>query len=344
MFCRVQSREVTYEDSNIMKKRSLGRKGIPISEVGLGCWQLGDGWGDEIAKSQALGILEEAVARGISFFDTADVYGGGRSEEIIGEFRATTDAKVHVATKFGRSAGVFPDNYSEQALREAVDASRKRLRTDCLDLLQLHCIPQPVLEDGRVFNWLRKLQQEGHISSFGASVESVEEGLICLEQDGLQSLQVIYNIFRQKLTTELLPQAHEKGVGIIVRLPLASGLLTGKFSSDTVFPENDHRNFNRDGQLFNVGETFAGLPFELGVRLSDELKVLLPHGTSLAQFALRWILEHPEVTAVIPGASSALQVRENASVSGLRPIPQDLMHRLRIFYQQEVHPHIRGSY
>ncbi|SNR42518.1 Predicted oxidoreductase [Maribacter sedimenticola] len=327
-----------------MKNRILGNKGFEISEVGLGCWQIGGNWGNGIQENKAFEILEEAVASGITFFDTADVYGDGRSEKLIGEFLKTTKADIKIATKFGRGANVFPDKYSEQALRDSVEASKERLNVDCIDLLQLHCIPTEELKKGKIFEWLRALKQEGKIAHFGASVESVEQGFICLEQEGLQSLQVIYNIFRQKLTQELLPQAADKGVGIIVRLPLASGLLTGKFSSGTTFSENDHRNFNKDGEIFNVGETFAGLPFNKGVQLANELKTICPSEISMVEMALRWILDHKEVTTIIPGASSPNHIKDNAKASELTPLSKKLMNDLDTFYKEKVHAHIRGVY
>lgn len=327
-----------------MKKRELGDKGLEVSEVGLGCWQIGGNWGNEINKKKAFEILSEAVNNGITFFDTADVYGDGRSEELIGSFLKDSDKDIKVATKFGRGSGVFPDNYSKQALIDSVDASRKRLNRDCIDLLQLHCIPTEELQKGAIFDWLRELKRDGKIAHFGASVESVAQGLLCIEQEELQSLQVIYNVFRQKLTQELLPQAHEKGVGIIVRLPLASGLLTGKFKKETQFLENDHRNFNRNGEAFNVGETFAGLPFEIGVSLSDELKAYCPSDMSLAEMSLRWILDHKEVTTVIPGASSIGHISGNAKASHLPSLSKDLMRKLEDFYNNDVHQHIRGTY
>lgn len=327
-----------------MKKRNLGNNGFEISEVGLGCWQIGANWGDEINKEKAFEILNEAVTNGITFFDTADVYGDGRSESLIGEFLKNSDAKIKVATKFGRASDVFPNNYTEQALIDSVNASCKRLNVECIDLLQLHCIPTEVLKKGDIFDWLRNLKKEGKITHFGASVESVEQGLLCIEQEEIQSLQVIYNIFRQKLTTALLPQAYAKGVGIIVRLPLASGLLTGKFTSETQFPENDHRNFNCDGQAFNVGETFAGIPFETGVKLSDELKTFCPKDMSMVELALRWILDHKEVSTIIPGASSPTHIYNNARVSDLPQLSKKLMSDLEAFYQNKVHKHIRGVY
>ncbi len=327
-----------------MKKRNLGNKGFEISEVGLGCWQIGGNWGNGIDRENAFKILSEAVNNGITFFDTADVYGDGRSEELIGEFLKNSNADIKVATKFGQRPDLFPNNYTEQALRDSVDTSRERLRIDCIDLLQLHCIPTEVLKKGEVFDWLRILKKEGKITHFGASVESAEQGLICLEQEELQSLQVIYNIFRQKLTQELLPQAYAKGVGIIVRLPLASGLLTGKFTNETQFPENDHRNFNRDGQAFNVGETFAGLPFDIGIKLSDELKVFCPENMSLIEMSLRWILDHKEISTIIPGASSPKHICGNAKASNLTPLSEKLMIDLEEFYNKNIHNHIRGVY
>ncbi|WP_031427494.1 aldo/keto reductase [Flavimarina sp. Hel_I_48] len=327
-----------------MKNRTLGKNGFEVSEVGLGCWQIGADWGSEIAKNDAEQILDTAFENGIRFYDTADVYGDGRSEKLVGAFLKKHKDEVKVATKFGRNGDIFPDNYTEEGLRDCVENSLKRLGVDQLDLLQLHCIPTEELKKGDIFDWLRTLQKEGKIAHFGASVESVEEGLICLKQDGLQSLQVIFNIFRQKLVDELLPQAKTKGVGIIVRLPLASGLLTGKFDKDTNFDENDHRNFNQDGAVFNVGETFAGLPFKKGVELTNELKEKCPEAMSLAEMSLRWILDHDAVTTIIPGASSAKHIKENARASELKPLPEALMKELSEFYSKNVKQYVRGKY
>jgi aryl-alcohol dehydrogenase-like predicted oxidoreductase len=327
-----------------MKIRKLGNGGIATGEIGLGCWQLGGGWGDPVETDTALDILAASVENGVTFFDTADVYGGGRSERLIGEFLSTSSTPITVATKFGRNGDVYPDKYSETLLRQSVEASKQRLGVDALDLLQLHCIPTHVLRQGDIFDWLRRLQQEGQIRHFGASVESVEEGLICLEQEGLLSLQVIFNIFRQKLVQELFPHAHRRGVGIIVRLPLASGLLTGKFTAASRFSDTDHRNFNCDGQSFNVGETFAGLPFAEGVKLAETVKEWVPVGMTLTQMALRWILDHEAVSVVIPGASSPGQAADNASATQLPPLPPELHKALFDFYQAEIHPKIRGPY
>jgi aryl-alcohol dehydrogenase-like predicted oxidoreductase len=326
-----------------MNKRILGKTNIEISEIGLGCWQFGGDFGP-MDEETAFAIMQMAVDTGTTFFDTADVYGAGRSESLIGRFINDSEVPITIASKFGRNSDVFPDQYTRDKLRETVNGSLHRLGADSLDLLQLHCVPGEVLRDGQIFNWLREIQSEGMIKNFGASVESVEEALICLEHEDMTTLQVIFNIFRQKLITDLFPLAKEKNVGIIVRLPVASGLLTGKFSRNTTFVDTDHRNFNRDGQFFNVGETFAGLPFEKGVELADNLKQMMPSGLSMSQMALRWILDFEAVTTVIPGASSPQQAKENASVSNLDPLPGELHHNLKSFYQDKVREYIRGPY
>ncbi len=326
-----------------MNKRELGTNGFKIGEVGLGCWQFGGDFGPMAAET-ADAILQTAVESGIDFLDTADVYGAGRSERLIGKFLAASPHPVTVATKFGRGANVYPDTYTKEALRASVMASKERLGVEAIDLLQLHCIPTAELRKGEVFDWLREIKAEGLIRHFGASVESVEEALICLEQEGLLSLQVIFNIFRQKMITELFPRAQACGVGIIVRLPLASGLLSGKFSRETVFAETDHRHFNRDGQHFNVGETFAGLPFEKGVELAETLKADIPQGMSMAQMALRWILDHDAVSVIIPGASSTQQAEANAAVSTMAPLGDRVHAAFSEFYKRDVQPHIRGPY
>ena len=328
-----------------MKTRKLGANGFNVSEVGLGCWQLGGNWGINMTQDAAFDILNEAVKNNITFFDTADVYGDGKSETLIGEFLKNCDKPIRVATKFGRSGNAYPDKYTKDVLRETVEGSLQRLGMDSLDLLQLHCIPTQYLKDGDVFDWLRDLQHEGLIKHFGASVETVEEGLICMQQEGLLSLQVIFNIFRQKLVTELFPQAEEKGIGIIVRLPLASGLLSGKFDAKTPFAKDDHRNFNKNGDAFNVGETFAGLPFEKGLELVEIIKNdILPDNLTMVKLALRWILDHKAVSTIIPGASSPKQVISNADVSNLQTLSSEVHTALIELYKTEVHNYIRGGY
>ena len=327
-----------------MKSRNYGTRSDRVSEVGLGCWQFGGDFGP-MSDDNAMAIMAAAVRGGVNFFDTADVYGGGRSESLIGKFLATHDGDpIRVVTKYGRDGSVYPDNYTLSTLRKSVDDSRQRVGVETLDCLQLHCVPMEQLKKGDVFDWLRELKSEGAIREFGASVETIEEGLICLEQEGLASLQVIFNIFRQKLATELLPQAQDAGVSIVVRLPLASGLLAGKFTADTTFTDGDHRNYNRDGQAFSVGETFAGLPFELGVGLANELREMLPESMTMAQAAQRWILDHDAVTTIITGASSVEQITDNAATSELPALGDELHAKLSEFYLSKVEQHIRGVY
>lgn len=331
-----------------MLKRPFGDTGLQIGEVGLGCWQLGGGdWGD-ISDDEALAILGAAVAGGVNFFDTADVYGGGRSEALIGKFLKENKEPVFVATKLGRASDPgWPGNFTEKAVRAHTEASLERLGVEAIDLTQLHCVPPEVLRQGDIFEWLRQLQKEGKIKRFGASVESMEEAEVCLGQHGLLSLQIIFNIFRQKPVDTLFERAKRQNVAIIVRLPLASGLLTGKYTKDTKFAEQDHRNYNRDGQAFNVGETFAGLPFETGVELADALKSFISqdrHGMSLAQMALRWCLDYEAVSVIIPGAKNTAMVAANAAVSDIDPLSSELHETLSDFYKQRVAASIRGPY
>ena len=328
-----------------MKHRTLGKNGPKISEVGLGCWQLGGDWGDPLSEETGLEILKEAVHQGVTLFDTADVYGGGKSESLIGTFLKTENKPLTIISKFGRGNGVYPDHYSEKVLFESVENSLERLGLNSLDLIQLHCVPQEILVDGTIFTWLRKLKDQGLVKNFGASIETIEQGLICMKHEDLLSLQVIFNIFRQRVVTELLPKALETGTGIIVRLPLASGLLSGAYNASTQFSENDHRNYNRDGQAFNVGETFAGLEFNKGLEIVDILKKeFLPKGVPMAQYALRWILDHPAVSCVIPGASKVEQVRSNAAASSLAPLGENNHDALYNLYQNKVDQYIRGAY
>jgi aryl-alcohol dehydrogenase-like predicted oxidoreductase len=328
-----------------MKHRKLGHNGFKISEIGLGCWQLGADWGKNLSEEESFAILSEAVKNGITFFDTADVYGDGKSETLIGKFLKQENTALKVATKFGRSGNVYPNNYSKAALRESVEGSLQRLGLDSLDLLQLHCVPFEVLKQGDIFDWLRELQQEGLITHFGASIETVEEGLFCLKQEGITSLQVIFNMFRQKLVNELLPQAEAKGVGIIVRLPLASGLLSGKFTKQTTFAKDDHRHYNKNGEQFNVGETFAGVHFEKGIDIVQTIKNnVLPKDLTMVQLALRWILDHKAVSTVIPGASSAKQVLSNAAISNLDELSNETHLALSQLYKEHIHLNVRGAY
>ena len=328
-----------------MKYRTLGNNGFKVSEIGLGCWQLGGDWGQVPNEEKALSILRAARDSGITLYDTADVYGGGRSEKALGVFLKETETPIRVITKFGRAEGVYPDNYTEASLREGVEGSLERLGVSSLDLVQLHCIPEEILEQGDIFDGLRKLQDEGLIRGFGASVETKRQGLLCMKQEGLVSLQIIFNIFRQHYGQEFFDEAEARGVGLIVRLPLASGLLSGKFNRESVFGQNDHRNYNRNGEAFNVGETFSGLPFERGIELVDRIKSqFLPSNLSMVEFSLRWILDHPAVSSVIPGASSVEQATANAKISDLPELNPEVHSRLKTFFESEVLDHIRGPY
>jgi aryl-alcohol dehydrogenase-like predicted oxidoreductase len=315
-----------------------------ISEIGLGTWQIGADWGD-VDDSTAEKVLATAVENGVNFFDTADCYGEGLSETRLGRFVKTLSSEVMVATKIGRFPRPgWPDNFSLNQFREHTENSLKRLGLEALDLTQVHCPPTDLLKQGEVFDWLRTLKQEGKIKQFGFSVESMEEAHICLQEEGVASLQIIFNVLRQKAISTIFKEAQDKQVALIVRLPLASGLLSGHFTRDTSFADNDHRNFNRDGQEFNVGETFSGLPFEKGLELVENLKKLVPDDLTLSQFTLRWILDFDAVSVVIPGSKNPQQVIDNCVASSLPPLSTTTHEALSDFYFKKVASHIRGKY
>ena len=330
-----------------MNTRIFGNTGRSVGEVGLGTWQIGAGWGD-VSEETALATLRAAYDAGTTLFDTADVYGMGRSETLIGKFlRETSGArgKIYVATKLGRfSPPGWPGNFSRAGIRQHTEASLQRLGVETLDLTQLHCVPFEVLKQGEVFAHLRELKREGKIRDFGVSVESMEEADFCVRQEGVAALQIIFSIFRQKPIPALFAEAKKRNVALLVRLPLASGLLAGKFTRTSIFPADDHRNFNRDGQQFNVGETFAGLPFAKGVELADALKPLVPAGLTLGDMALRWCLDFDAVSVIIPGARNPAQAAANARASALAPLGPALHAQLAAFYAREVAAHIRGPY
>jgi aryl-alcohol dehydrogenase-like predicted oxidoreductase len=327
-----------------MQTRIFGRTGRAVGEVGLGTWQLGANWGD-VTEETALATLRAAAEAGTTFFDTADVYGAGRSETIIGRFLRETRAPAYIATKFGRfNPPGWPENFTRAAVRLHTEASLRRLGLEAVDLTQLHCLPLEVMRRGEIFEWLRELKQEGKIRDFGASVESMEEAEVCLKVEGLVSLQIIFNLFRQKPISTLFEAAQRSRTALIVRLPLASGLLAGKMTRATTFAADDHRAFNANGEQFNVGETFAGLPFARGVELTDALRPLVPAGLTLAEFALRWCLDFEAVSVIIPGAKNPAQARGNARAAALAPLDPALHARLADFYTRDVAAHIRGAY
>lgn len=326
-----------------MNYRSLGSSDLNVSEVSFGTWAIGGSWGN-VNDEESLKALEAAIDRGVNFFDTADVYGDGHSERLLAKATKGKEDRIHVATKFCRKGDIHdPATYSMERVRAYCEDSLKRLERERIDLYQIHCPPFAVLKDGSVFEVLDKLQQEGKIRHYGVSVETVEEGMFCLGQANVRALQVIYNIFRQK-PIELLQAAKEKGVGILVRLPLASGLLTGKFTKDTVFEADDHRRFNENGEAFNVGETFAGLGLSKGAELSDQLRWIAEGRGNMTRASLRWILDHPEISCVIPGFRNVRQIEDNLASIEVPSFSPEERQKLRQFYENQVHEHIRGAY
>lgn len=328
-----------------MQYRTFAATGQSVSEVGLGTWQLGGTeWGD-VSDQEALATLAAAAEAGVTLFDTADIYGAGRSEELIGRFLHDSGQRdrFFLATKFGRNpVPGWPDNFRPGTIRRHLEGSLRRLKVDAVDLLQCHCLPMEAMRDGTVWQTLRELQAEGRIRAFGASVESMDEALACLRVPGLASLQIIFNPFRLKPAEVLFQDARKLGVSLIARLPLASGLFSGRMTASTVFPESDHRHFNRDGQRFNVGETFAGLSLEHALPAVERLKGLVPGGLPLAQFALRWCLDHEEITSVIPGARRPDQARENAAASDLKNLAPAVHAAVFELYYDSVRDWIRG--
>jgi aryl-alcohol dehydrogenase-like predicted oxidoreductase len=325
-----------------MENRRLGKTGRDVSVVGLGTWQLGADWGN-VDPAQARDILAASVESGVTFFDTADVYGDGRSEQAIGAFLAENPGlDITVATKIGRRVEQRPENYNLASFREWTDRSRRNLGTDCLDLVQLHCPPSAVYSNTEVYDALDTLVADGAIRNYGVSVERTDEALEALRHGGTATVQIIFNAFRLKPLDEVLPAARAAGVGIIARVPLASGLLSGKYSEDTVFAENDHRNFNRTGSAFDVGETFSGVDYGQGLRAAAEFGQLVPDGASTAQAAIAWITAQDGVSTVIPGARSVEQAQANAASAGVSGIDATFDAGVREIYdryfRESIHP------
>lgn len=320
-----------------MRYRRLGKTGYKVSEVGFGSWAIGGDWGPT-DDAQAMTTLHAAVDAGVTFFDTADVYGDGHSEMLLGQLLRERDEELVVATKVGRRGPLDPDAYTYDALRGWMERSLGNIGVDRLDLVQLHCPPTDTYYRPDVFDTLRELVDEGLTAAVGVSVERVEEGLKAIEYDTVSTVQLIFNIFRQRPAELFLGRAHERDVGIISRVPLASGLLTGKYEADTEFPEDDHRAFNVQGEQFDVGETFAGVGLELGVSAAAQLRSSVPEGATLAQFALRWILMHPEVSTVIPGARTQAQLRDNVGASSLPALSEDDMAAAEWVYTERIAP------
>src|ERR687893_820832 len=320
-----------------MRYRNLGETGMRVSEISLGTWAFGGDWGT-VGEDDAYAALNRAVELGVNFLDTADVYGDGRSERLIGRLlKDRPDDEILVATKAGRRLDPHTsEGYDHKNLSAFVERSLDNLGVEALDLLQLHCPPSETYRRDSTFEALDRLKEAGKLKNYGVSVEKVEEVRVALDYPGVATVQIIFNIFRQKPAEEFFPLAEERNVGILARVPLASGLLSGKMSADRAFSEDDHRNFNREGQVFDRGETFAGVPFETGLAAAEELKELVPEGHTLAQFALRWILMHPAVSCAIPGGKNPDQVEDNVAAADMAPFSEETMQRAREIYDNQV--------
>jgi aryl-alcohol dehydrogenase-like predicted oxidoreductase len=327
-----------------VEERILGRTGRAVSVIGLGTWQLGADWG-EVGEPAALAVLEAAADAGVTFLDTADVYGDGRSERLIGQFLAANPGlPMTVATKMGRRVPQDPAQYTLANFRAWTDRSRANLGTGTLDLVQLHCPPTPVFATDAVYDALDTLVAEKRIAAYGVSVETCAEALSAIARPGTASVQIIFNAFRRKPLDEVLPAAQAAGVGIIARVPLASGLLSGRYTRDTTFGADDHRNYNRHGEAFDMGETFSGVDFGTGVDAAREFAALVPAGAAPAQAALRWIIQQPGVTTVIPGARNAGQARQNAAAAGLPPLTDAELRGIEDLYDRRIRAQVHDRW
>jgi len=324
-----------------MKYRQLGKTGFNISEISLGTWQVGGKWGSGFDHKLAEKILRAGLDEGINFIDTADVYESGESEIAVGKLLKQTNDRIFVATKCGRQINPHVNNaYTPEALRSYVEESLNRLDLDCIDLIQLHCPPTEVYYRPEIFGEFIKLKEEGKILNLGVSVEKIEEAIKAIEFENVTTVQIIYNIFRQRPHERFFQLAAEKNVGIIVRVPLASGLLTGKFSKDSKFEEGDHRFFNRNGEAFDKGETFSGIPYDAGLDAVEELRSVLPDDIRMLDVALKWILMKPQVSCLIPGASKIEQVGSNIVSSEMTELSNDLLIEIDRIYDKLVKPHV----
>ena len=324
-----------------MRYRNLGETGMRVSEISLGTWAFGGDWGT-VGEDDAYAALNRAVELGVNFLDTADVYGDGRSERLIGRLlKDRPNDEILVATKAGRRLDPHTsEGYDHKNLSAFVERSLDNLGVEALDLLQLHCPPSETYRRDSTFEALDRLKEAGKLKNYGVSVEKVEEARMALDYPGVATVQIIFNIFRQKPAEEFFPLAEERGVGILARVPLASGLLSGKMSADRAFSEDDHRNFNRDGEAFDRGETFSGVDFETGLEAVEELRVLVPEDNTLAQFALRWILMHPAVSCAIPGGKNPSQVEDNVAAVEIPPLDEGTMERVKEIYDGSIRPQV----
>jgi len=324
-----------------MRYRTFGKTGFKISEISLGTWQVGGKWGSGFDHDLAAKILKVALDEGINFIDTADVYENGESEKAVGKFLKQTNERIYVATKCGRQINPHTnEGYTPRFLRKYVEDSLKRLDLDSIDLIQLHCPPTEVYYRPEIFEEFDKMKSEGKILNLGVSVEKVEEAIKAIEFDNVTAVQIIYNIFRQRPHEHFFKKAAEKNVGIIVRVPLASGLLTGKFNKNSTFESGDHRFFNRNGEMFDKGETFSGIPFELGLEAVERVKAVIPQDINLVDLALKWILMKREVSCIIPGASKIEQVHSNIKASGIPDLDENLMNKIDEIYESLIKEHV----
>ncbi|HXT32496.1 MAG TPA: aldo/keto reductase [Vicinamibacterales bacterium] len=326
-----------------MDYRPLGRTGMSVSVISFGAWAIGGSWG-AVDDEQSMRALHAAVDAGVNFIDTADVYGDGRSERLVARLRRERPGEtIYVATKAGRRLPVqTPAGYTRDNLVAWIDRSLRNLETDAIDLLQLHCPPTPVFSDPGVYGVLDDLVAAGKLRHYGVSVERVDEALAAVRWSGVKSVQMIFNMFRLKPADEFFPEAKARDVGILARVPLASGLLTGKLSPSSAFAEDDHRRFNREGEAFDKGETFSGVSYDVGLEAVEELRAFVPSGSTLAQLALRWILMFDAVTCAIPGARTPEQARANAAASDLPPLNQSTMDAVRAIYDTRIRAHVHG--
>ena len=322
-----------------MNYRRLGKTNLLVSEVSLGTWQVGGTWGTGFDPKLADHILNEAIDQGINFIDTADVYEAGASEAAVGKVMRARSEKVHVATKCGRQISPhIAENYTPDRLRTFVESSLRNTGLECLDLIQLHCPPTEVFYRPEIFELFDRLKDEGKIKNLGISVEKIEEALKGIEYDNVTTVQIIFNLFRQRPAELFFQEAVRRDVGIIVRVPLASGLLSGKFSSNSEFGEDDHRFYNREGAMFDKGETFSGIPFDVGLDAMEKIRTLVPPHTNLAALALRWILDFPQISCVIPGVSKLPQLESNLSAGSMPPLDSSLRSSLNKLYREEIKP------
>ena len=326
-----------------MQYRNFSNIGWKVSEIGLGCWAIGSEWGN-VSAEDAREVLKTSLDKGINFFDTADVYGDGRSEKFVGELIKSTSEKIFVATKSGRRLNPHtPEGYNLKNIEEFIDRSLINLGIDCIDLLQLHCPPSEICPKKETYEMMDEIVKLGKIANYGVSVEKISEAMDAIQFPNVKSIQIIFNIFRQKPAETFFKEAAKRNVSIIARVPLASGLLTGKMNQESTFPQNDHRNYNINGDAFDVGETFSGVNFEKGLKAVEKLKGLLPDNFSLTDLALKWILMHDEVSAVIPGAKNKSQILKNVQASDLEDI-SSLLPKINSIYDEFIKPDVHNRW